>query len=94
MFVSKSKFFRAQAEAELAKLEAKILSHKLAELRREWNALVKRINAKGGESFLEGASKQFSREEIDRLVRLCHPDKHGQSKASVEMTQKLMTMRG
>lgn len=37
--------------------------------------------------------KQFSDEEINRLVRLCHPDRHGNSKASVEMTQKLMSMR-
>lgn len=87
MFVSKSKYLQVKAELHVTQLL-------FQDLQRDWNALILRINAKGGESFLQGTSKQFSREEIDRLVRLCHPDKHGQSKASVEMTQKLMSMRG
>lgn len=39
------------------------------------------------------APPQFSAEEIKRLVRLCHPDRHNNSEASVKMTQKLMNLR-
>lgn len=35
----------------------------------------------------------LSKRDIDRLIRLCHPDRHGNSEASVEMTQKLLSMR-
>lgn len=30
---------------------------------------------------------------IDRLIRLCHPDKHKNSKASTEATQWLLSVR-
>lgn len=39
-------------------------------------------------------SSQFTKEEIERLIRLCHPDKHGGNKAATEMTQKLLRLRG
>lgn len=37
--------------------------------------------------------RQFSAEEINQLIRLCHPDKHNNSKSSTEITQKLLQMR-
>lgn len=36
---------------------------------------------------------QFSQEEIKRLIRLCHPDKHNGSEAAHSITQKLLEMR-
>lgn len=36
---------------------------------------------------------QFTEEEIARLLRLCHPDKHGNSSAANEMTRKLLGLR-
>lgn len=71
----------------------------------EWNALVRRINALGGEDFLREAErgkraappddpKSFSREELTKLVALCHPDRHGGCKKAEEMTKKLLEMRG
>lgn len=36
---------------------------------------------------------QFTEEEIARLLRLCHPDKHGNSSAANEMTRKLLDIR-
>jgi hypothetical protein len=67
-------------------------------LRKEWNTLVNRINKLGGEQFLEQSaessqSTQFTDQELKRLVQLCHPDKHGNSQLSVEMTQKLNRLR-
>jgi len=37
---------------------------------------------------------QFSQEDIKRLLRLCHPDRHDNSDAANEMTKKLLSMRG
>lgn len=59
----------------------------------EYNKLVELINAKGGEAFLNSSS-QFTPEQIDRLIRLCHPDKHGNSEAANEMTAALLKIRG
>lgn len=62
-------------------------------LRGAWNTLVAQINAKGGRSFLDGESNQFSPEEIEGLIRLCHPDKHGGSELANKMTAKLLALR-
>jgi uncharacterized protein YcaQ len=35
----------------------------------------------------------FSESEIQTLIRLCHPDKHGNSPAANEMTAKLLSLR-
>ena len=93
MFVREKTHQKTLRELIDTRTELLMLQGKFLALQAEWNSLVRKINAKGGEAFLEGKSKQFNREEIDRLVRLCHPDKHGQSKAAVEMTQKLLSMR-
>lgn len=67
------------------------------ELQDKWNALIKRINAKGGEQFLEHGvikpSAQFTEEELSKLIRLCHPDKHNNSLTSNEMTVRLLAMK-
>lgn len=36
---------------------------------------------------------QFSKEDIKRLITLCHPDKHGGKEMAKEMTQKLIRLR-
>lgn len=36
----------------------------------------------------------LSTEDIKRLISLCHPDKHGGKPMAVEMTQKLLSLRG
>lgn len=35
----------------------------------------------------------FTREQINRLLQLCHPDKHGGKQSAVEATQMLLKMR-
>lgn len=40
------------------------------------------------------SNTQFTPQELDRLIRLCHPDKHNNKQSSVEMTQKLLALRG
>lgn len=59
----------------------------------QWNELVSRINAKGGENFLQNGSvkgsSQFTEDELKALRRLCHPDRHGSSKSSNELSAKI-----
>lgn len=85
-------------QSTVTKLQAQLLASRLelAVHIREWNALVERINAKGGEDFLSGKTqaKQLSEEDIKRLLMLCHPDKHDGKPMAVEMTKKLLALRG
>ena len=58
---------RTEAESSLFVLQLRYsaLADRYSELIAEWNALVKRINAKGGEQFLEGSSNnQFTEDDI------------------------------
>lgn len=63
----------------------------------QWNTVVRQINAKGGDRFLEhgtlAAPSPFSQEDIRRLIHLCHPDKHDGKPMAVEMTQKLLSLK-
>jgi hypothetical protein len=54
------------------------------ELHRE--LFVLRSTASNGQSV-------FSDSEIQTLIRLCHPDKHGNSDAANQMTAKLLSIR-
>lgn len=62
-----------------------------------WNALVDRINKKGGETFLKKAQiqqvPQFDEGEIAKLIQLCHPDKHDGKPMATEMTAKLLALK-
>lgn len=65
-----------------------------------YNRLVKRINRLGGEKFLDEATlndkpaiEQFDRSELNVLISLCHPDKHGGKLSANNMTQRLIVLR-
>lgn len=36
----------------------------------------------------------FSQEELDTLLRLCHPDKHNGRESATRITQKILELRG
>jgi predicted nuclease with TOPRIM domain len=59
-----------------------------------WNSLVDKVNAQGGLATLAVGTPQFTQEEIRRLIMLCHPDKHDGKQSAVEITQKLLRLRG
>lgn len=89
MLVRQSKY-----DALLARLiEAEAWRIKHSQLQRKWNNLVDRINAKGGEDFLQ-SSPPFTPEDLQKLIQLCHPDKHGGKPLATEMTQKLLNLKG
>lgn len=69
-------------------------------LQAKWNGLVKLINRKGGQDFLDNATlsgprtlHQFSDDELRSLLQLVHPDKHNGKQSAVTMTQKINALR-
>lgn len=61
-------------------------------LLNNWNELVRRINDKGGEAFLQGAIL-LSKDDLSAMIRLCHPDKHNNSETANRITKILLEMR-
>ena len=93
MFVTQKRYdrlLRAAAQLEIAKLVAEQKYH---ELLNEWNDLVRRVNRGDLVPKSQAQRGTFTPDEIDTLVRLCHPDKHGGSKASNEITARLLALR-
>lgn len=69
-----------------------------ANLNNKWNDLVDKVNAKGGQGFLEDGiipnnNHQFTQDEIKKLILLCHPDKHDGKPMAKELTDKLLKLR-
>lgn len=95
MFVRQSTYDRMKGKYYLLKAEHRALTMVHNELMTEYNTVIHRINAHGGEAlFTQGSpgTKQFSKQEIRKLVFLCHPDKHGNKKSATELTTKLIAM--
>ncbi len=62
----------------------------------KWTALVREINKKGGREFLDNARigvPELTKADIRTLVKLCHPDKHGNCPQASEITAKLLRLR-
>lgn len=93
MFVLESKYKAKCQEVRVQQGVALLYREKFISLQREWNALVARVNARGGERFLAGPTNQFTPEEITRLILLCHPDKHDGKQMATEMTAKLLHLK-
>lgn len=97
MFVTQTIYNKLARELNSAILHLETYKKAHARVTGNWNELVERINAKGGEDFLEhgvlNPPSQFSKEEVDRLVRLCHPDKHNGSIVANEITKKLLKLK-
>lgn len=68
---------------------------KYTKLLSKWNDLVTKINDHGGDAIFDRkpASTQFDKEDINRLLMLCHPDKHGGKEMATKMTAKLIKLR-
>jgi hypothetical protein len=93
----------AEATGQLKALELLLSMEKAAHNKTvgEWNSLVREINKRGGREFLEGRTAtqsppvgpKFSADEITELIKLCHPDKHGNSAEANAMTRRLLALR-
>lgn len=80
---------------DIAQSQTQQMISKYRRLLRDWNNLVDRVNAIGGERALSGSANALNmgEDDIKRLLQLCHPDRHRNSDLSVEMTQKLLQLR-
>lgn len=93
--------FALRKDVKKLEKERDLWRNEFAKLQREWNILVDRINAKGGENFLRhgsiyptrSTSVPFNDAELKKLLMLCHPDKHGGKETAVEMTKKINSLR-
>lgn len=88
-------FFKEKKELE-AKVKELELAHSF--LLHKWNNLVRQINEKGGQAFLNGmvpspGNKQFTDAELRSILQLVHPDKHGGKASAIAITQKINAIR-
>lgn len=81
-----------QAERDAQLYEANYFKLKNA-TEETMKAMVEKVLRENG--MLEDQKQVFSKEEIERLIRLCHPDRHEgiRQVAATEMTQKLLTIK-
>lgn len=101
MFVLKSKYdklyrrlYDKQVELGQKRLEYIDLMSKYRMLQLEFSELLtQRQSSTRQTSPKQETSPQFTKEEIQTLVKLCHPDKHGQKPEATEITKKLLQLR-
>lgn len=63
-------------------------------LLERWNSLAQRINSLGGEEFLSaGAQLSLTKDDLNRLLMLIHPDKHDGKPLAQDMTKKVLELR-
>lgn len=75
------------------KPKAQLMAEQVASiLLKKYNDLVEIINMKGGQEFLD-QGQIISDVQLDRLIRLCHPDKHDNSDAATKATQWLLNIK-
>lgn len=92
MFVTRARYDEAISQRDYAARMALAHLRDYNSVVSQWNALIARIEQ--GELVLASSRPaQFTPEELDTLVRLCHPDKHDGSRAANDMTAKLLAMR-
>lgn len=89
MFMLKSTHEALTRALRIEKRAAEINASKTI---KRWNALVATINAKGGQAFLD-RGVLLSSSDLENLIKLCHPDKHGGSQEANQLTAKLLELR-
>lgn len=98
MFFNRNSDRSYEARINILEYSYRDVVNRYNNLAKRWTELVERINAKGGEDFLDyavlkGGPTQFTADELKKLILLCHPDKHDGKPMATEMTQKLLKMK-
>lgn len=93
MFVTRAKYDEMVRRKYLADTTRDYWANRARRLEMENSMLRLRLSMQM-DTGVRVVAQQFSPEEIDRLIRLCHPDKHGNSESATVMTQKLLDIRG
>jgi predicted ATP-dependent Lon-type protease len=92
MFVSSRRYNELKRQFEAVKFALKISQKDRAKDIDDYNGLVDRYNILSNK-VVEMGNTALSKEEINSLIRLCHPDKHNGKESASRMTQKLLEMR-
>lgn len=105
MFVRQSTYDKSERQRKInadaywkLKNEHEYLDDKYKSLLQRWNELVREVNSKGGQQFLDCTSgiksgSQFTDNELKSLLQLVHPDKHGGKESAKVITQKINSIR-
>lgn len=78
---------------------AQLYYNKHDKLLDEWNSLARQIKKHGGWQHMKACASGnktvsgFTQDEINKLVILCHPDKHNGKQMAQDLTKKLIAMR-
>lgn len=71
--------------------EAAVLRVQFRNLQRDYNLLV--MEYKKLKLILDSSDGTLSLEDLQKLLSLCHPDKHGGKMSATHMTAKLLQLR-
>lgn len=97
MFVSKAKYRKVCEERDRALFRVTSEINDYNKLALEYNVLLKKAKElKERLAIAEQGSNQgknLTKDDIKRLIALCHPDKHNNSEMATKMTQKLLEIR-
>lgn len=99
MFVRKSKYDDLELKYSMLEYEYKKVRFELSSTIVKLSTLIREINRKGGQQFLDegiipkSKNQNFTLEDVKKLLQLCHPDKHDNKPISTEMTSKLLSIR-
>lgn len=97
MLVFSSAYESMKDRAERAELAYWVLLDKHNKRVEEWNDLVGFVNKFGGRKGIRNMKKsqdsEFSKEDIQRLLMLCHPDKHDGKQMATDITVKLLKLK-
>jgi len=89
MFVLKSKYDLVNQELS----ESVSFLRKALVLINEKNREILRLTTKVSDLELKKETSAFTQEEIQAMIRLCHPDKHNNSDTANNITKKLLSVR-
>lgn len=76
--------------------EVELLAYKMRyrSLLESWNSLVGKVNAAGGvDALRRPKAVPFTKKDVQALLALCHPDKHGGKQLAHDMTVRLLELR-
>lgn len=94
--------FTLNSTHDRLKRELESFKAKHSALTIRWNELVARVNAHGGEAFLDGdvphpwlkkEELQFTQDELRSLIQIVHPDRNGGSEVSTRLSKKINGLR-
>ena len=83
----------SKAEKEVTKLKKELTEERLRYTKLWLQTMQLSEASKKLLKLYESQESQFTQTEIRLMIRLCHPDKHGNNRDANEITSKLLRLR-